>query len=78
MSKKIEHKLVSPTEPCVVPVLNIRDAARYIGICEWSLRQLVYARKIAFIQLGRKYVFKPADLDAYLEAHRVEPRRRAA
>ncbi len=39
------------------------------------LRRLVEERRIAFSRAGRRIVLAERDIEHYLEAHRVEPRR---
>ena len=51
---------------------DYREAAYYLGDTERHLRQLWQERRIATVKVGRKVRFKRADLDAYIEANRVE------
>jgi hypothetical protein len=61
--------------------LNEPDAARYIGLSRSFLR---HSRMDgtrghrtpgpAFVKVGRKVLYRIEDLDAWLLAHRVEPR----
>lgn len=47
-------------------------AAEYLGIKKQTLYKKCQARQIPFFALGSKnYLFKIADLNAYIEAHRV-------
>jgi len=41
------------------------------------LRRLVQQRRIAFSRVGRNIVLAEADIEAYVEANRVEPPRRS-
>jgi len=51
------------TEP---RTLRTPDAARYLGISEWQLRQLVYKRKLPVIR-GKYWLFDLRDLDAFIQ-----------
>jgi excisionase family DNA binding protein len=51
------------------------DAAQYVGLSRAYLRQArAQGRGPAFVRLGRAVRYLTADLDAWLEAHRVEPK----
>jgi excisionase family DNA binding protein len=64
------------TEPIADGLLTKSQAAKLIGIHERTLDLWQAQRKIPFIKLGsgrRALVrFRPCDLDAFLESHRVE------
>ena len=61
--------------PSTAPTIPEPDAARYIGLSRAYLRQ---ARQRgggpAYVRIGRAVRYRVNDLDAFLEAHRVEPR----
>lgn len=50
---------------------DIAGAAEYLATTERHIRRLVYERRIPYIKLGSKVRFDRADLDAYVDAHRV-------
>lgn len=52
--------------------LNAPDAAHYLGTTERHVRELVYRRQIPHFKVGRLVRFAPDDLDAWLDAHRVD------
>jgi excisionase family DNA binding protein len=54
---------------------TIPEAASYTGLSERFLRTLVFERRITFHKLGRRVYFAPEDLDAFVEAGRVEAKR---
>lgn len=61
--------------PAVEPrALTIQQAAIYISANVWFLRTLVWARRIPFLKLGRRYVFDKADLDRFVENHKTAAR----
>ena len=44
-----------------------QDAACYLGISYWTIRDLVFRREIPFVKIGRRILVDRLDLDAYLE-----------
>jgi excisionase family DNA binding protein len=58
-------------------LLNNDQAADILNISPFSLRGKVSRREIPFIKVGRRTLFDPADLRAYIEARKVQPRREA-
>jgi hypothetical protein len=57
-----------------------RDAAAYIGLTVAYLRKARYLgdRGPAYLRIDRTIRYRIADLDAWLEQHRVEPRDRVS
>jgi len=52
--------------------LTLQASARRLGIARHTLRRwAIYEHKIPFYRLGRRLLFAPADLDAFLARHRV-------
>ena len=56
-----------------VPPLTLAQAAAYLNVSERFVRRLVAERRIAFHKVGHFLRFRTDDLDAFLEAGRVEP-----
>lgn len=54
--------------------LTIEEAAEYLGVGPRMVRRLIHERRIPYVKLGRPVRLMPEDLDAYLEARRVEAR----
>lgn len=55
------------------PPVSLTEAARRLGISRHTLRSWArYQRRIAYIQAGRRLLFAPADLEAFLARCRVE------
>lgn len=53
------------------------EAARYIGLSvAWLRQSRMRGRGPAFVRIGRAIRYRLADLEAYLSAHRIEPRDR--
>ena len=59
-----------------VPISKLRppEAAKYLGLAESTLAKLRMGRDgPAHHKLGRAVVYDLDDLDAWLDAHRIEP-----
>jgi len=56
------------------PALSTREAHAYIGVCLTTLRKLIAARELAYIDKGGMHLFLLADLDAWLLRDRVPAR----
>ncbi|WP_408905444.1 helix-turn-helix domain-containing protein [Microbacterium mcarthurae (nom. nud.)] len=49
--------------------LGVTEAADALGITERQIRHLVSTRAVTYVKVGRLVRFRPADLEAYLEAN---------
>lgn len=67
---------MSQQTPADTPrTLHEPDASRYIGLSRAYLRQArAQGRGPAYLRIGRAVRYRVVDLDAFLDAHRVEPR----
>ena len=83
------HRIASPVRLRVMPVkeefigqrlLTIKDAARYLGRGEDSLREMIYAGIFPVIQVGErsKIWLDLKDLDDWVEHSKEFMRRRAS
>jgi len=55
-------------------LLNIKQAAEYLGCPVWTLRSLEWAGKLPSVRrLGRRILFDRADLDRLVEEKKVRP-----
>jgi excisionase family DNA binding protein len=54
-------------------LLDIDAAAERLGLSGHTVRAMVRQRKIAFVRLGARVLFRPQDLADYIEAHLVPP-----
>ena len=54
-------------------LLSIVDAADYLHLAPATLRNWVYKKKIGFIKLGGKVLFRQSDLDRHVTSCFVEP-----
>jgi excisionase family DNA binding protein len=61
------------TQPSVSEprLLSQQEAARYLGISYWTVRDLVFRREIPFIKIGRRILVDRLDLDAYLDRSKI-------
>ena len=67
------HRAAVLREPAVRPhLLNISEAADYLGRNVHYVRRLVAKREIAFYKSGHLLRFEVADLDAHIAEGRVE------
>ena len=56
-----------------VRLMNIRDAARYLGTTPATLYTKIWRREITFVKIGRSVRFDVKDLDALIEESKVKP-----
>ena len=54
------------------PLLTVPEAASYLNTSERFVRRLVAERRVAFHHVGRHVRFARSDLDAFVQAGRVE------
>ncbi len=55
------------------PMLRAPAAAAYLGITPRTLRTLVERGDLGYHRIGGVNMFRPVDLDAYLQATRIDP-----
>jgi hypothetical protein len=60
---------VEPTELAIPEklLLDIKGAALALSCSVWSVRNLIWCRKVPYLKLGRKFLFDPADLRAFIQ-----------
>jgi excisionase family DNA binding protein len=56
-----------------IRLLNVKEAARYLGTTPASLYSMVWRREVPFVKLGRSLRFDMNDLDALIEASKFKP-----
>ena len=54
-----------------VRLLNIKEAARFLGTTDKTLYTKIWRREIPFIKIGRSVRFDVRDLEALIERSRV-------
>jgi len=56
-----------PVEPGPVPLLvDINGAAKLLSSTPWTVRGLLWARKIPFSKIGKRFLIDPADLRNFI------------
>jgi len=53
-------------------LLTVKEVADRLGVGERFVRRLIFERRITYTKLGRFVRIAEADLDAFIEAGRVE------
>lgn len=61
----MKHVVIEPR------LLSPHEAARYLGVSYWTVRDLVFRREIPFIKIGRRVLVDRRDLDAYLDRSKI-------
>jgi excisionase family DNA binding protein len=62
--KKSVVRLSAPLpEPLL---LDIKSAAHLLSSTTWTVRNLLWAKKIPFVKIGRRFLIDPADIRAYI------------
>ena len=54
-------------------LINMHEAAEYLGICYRTMQELVYKRQIGFIKVGKNYKFRTQDLNEFIEKNFIKP-----
>lgn len=63
------------TKPAIEPrMLNLKQAAAYLGATVWFVRTLIWNRRIPFVKFGNKLLLDKKDLDAFVDAQKVAAR----
>ena len=63
------------TGPAAEPLLDIDGLAARLGVKARFVRRLVEERRVPFVKLGRLVGFDPVEVEAWIGASRVAPRR---
>lgn len=53
--------------PLQARMLNVKQAAIYIGATVWFIRTQAWQKKIRSVTFGNRLLFDRADLDAFIE-----------
>ena len=56
-----------------VRLLNVREAAKFLGTTEKTLYSRVWKREIVFVKIGRSLRFDLRDLEQMIEDGKVKP-----
>lgn len=52
-------------------LLSEHEAAQYLGVSYWTLRDLVFRGELPFVRIGRRKLVDRLDLDAYLDRSKI-------
>ena len=52
-------------------LLSQQDAAAYLGISYWTLRDLMFRGEVPHVKIGRRILVDRLDLDAYLDRVKI-------
>jgi hypothetical protein len=69
-SKREAQRIASPVRP---QLLSLKDAAIYLGLTEWALRERVWKGHIPFVRFpdGKKQYFHVKDLEQVIEDNKA-------
>lgn len=56
-------------------LIGIKEASRRLGISFWTLYAWVRTGRIPYVQLGKRKLFDPDDLEAFVEQHKVNSKK---
>ena len=60
--QSLEKISVQPT------LLTVQEAAVYLGAAsEWAVRRLIYAGKLSYVKIGKRFNVRKVDLDAWID-----------
>ena len=60
----------------MINLWNKRQASEFLNISQFSIAGKICRREIPFIKIGRRVLFDPVDLKAFVEGLKVSPRPR--
>lgn len=63
---------MQPRNSITPRLLSQQEAAGYLGISYWTLRDLVFRRELPFVKIGRRVLVDRLDLDAYLDRSKIQ------
>ena len=52
-------------------LLSQKEAAAYLGISYWTLRELNFRGDIPYIRIGKRILVDQADLEGYIDRHKI-------
>ena len=58
-------------EAPTIGLLDATGAARYLSLSESYIRKAVANRRIPFVRIGKRTLFRRSDLDGWIEAHLI-------
>lgn len=58
------------SSPVRARLLGVREAAAYLSLSHWTLREMVWRGEIPEVRIGRRLLLDVRDLDALIERSR--------
>ncbi len=58
-------------------LLDVREASFYLNLSPATLRKWIFERRVVFVKLGGRVLFRQQDLDEFVRASLVQPRHRS-
>ena len=52
-------------------LLSLQEAAAYLGISYWTLRDLTFRGEVPHVKIGRRILVDRLDLDTYLDRVKI-------
>lgn len=68
---KPQRQEVAPVAPLVPLLLSTQEAAIYLGVTRWTIRQLRVTRELPYVPIGNRALFDPADLRELVAARKT-------
>jgi excisionase family DNA binding protein len=73
MAPQKKSAAVPLTIPLPEPLLlDIKGAAHMLSSTIWTVRNLLWAKKIPFVKIGRRFLIDPADIRAFIAREKAE------
>ncbi len=69
-----KQNAVATSSPTATPgLLTVVETAKALRISQGTVRAWVLARKIPFVKLGSRVLFKQSDIEAFINRNTVQP-----
>ncbi|WP_420265379.1 helix-turn-helix domain-containing protein [Candidatus Magnetominusculus dajiuhuensis] len=65
------QRIKNPSERVKKRLYSIREASEYLGRTVWSIREMIWAGKIACIRDGRRILLDVNDMDLWIERNKT-------
>jgi len=65
------QRIPNPLQKLNKRLYSIPEAGQYLGRTVWSIREMIYAGKIAYIRDGRRILLDVNDMDSWIEENRT-------
>jgi hypothetical protein len=52
-------------------LLNVQQAAAFLGTTVWFMRKLAWGKRIAYIHLGKRLLFDVRDLESFIASQKI-------